>query len=118
MGQRSSEQLESLTAEDVFAAARHHEPWAEGVLSETVDYLAQALAAITLMYDPDVVLLGGGVSRSADLLIDPILKRLEGAIPILPKLRTSGLGYRAVVMGAIVQLLRTTTNYYLLQKFG
>jgi glucokinase-like ROK family protein len=115
--QYSVEQRKSLTAEDVFSAARRHERWAETILSDTVDYLAQAIAAIAVMYDPGVILLGGGVSRSADLLIDPILQRLEGVIPILPKLLVSRLGYRAAVMGAIIQLLRITSQYYVLQKY-
>ena len=113
----SPEQLEALTSEDVFAAARQHEPWATSILEETVDYLAQAIASISLIFDPDVIILGGGVSGSADLLIDPILKRLEGTIPILPRIQASRLGYRAVVYGAIIQLLRITSNYYMLQKY-
>jgi hypothetical protein len=36
---------------------------------------------------------------------------------VVPKVRSSQLGYQAAVMGAIVQLLRITSNYYLLQKF-
>jgi len=117
-GQRSAEGLEELTAEDVFEAARRKEPWAVEVLAETIDYLALAIGAITLTHDPDVILLGGGVARSADLLIEPILARLKGAIPILPRLEASTLGYRAAVLGTIVKLLRVTSNYYLLQKFS
>jgi glucokinase len=113
----STETQEPLTAEDVFAAARRHEKWAKTILIDTIDYLAQAIAAVALLYDPDVILLGGGVSRSADLLIDPILRRLEGAIPTLPNLSVSRLGYRGAVMGAIMQLLRITSNHYTVQKF-
>jgi glucokinase len=116
-GQYPAESLGTLTAMDVFAAAREHELWAETIVEETIDYLAQAIAAVTLLYDPEVVLLGGGVARSADMLIEPILKRLEGAIPILPKLRVAQLGYRGAVMGVILQLLRKTSNYYTIQKY-
>jgi glucokinase len=111
-----AEPLEKLSAEDVFSAARRHESWMESILQETIDYLAQAIAAIALCYDPDIVLLGGGVSRSADLLIEPILHRLDGAIPIVPKLQVSRLGYRATVMGVVIQLLRLTSDYYTIRK--
>ena len=40
-------------------------------------------------FDPELIVLGGGVSRSAEILIDPILRRMEGAIPTLPKLVVS-----------------------------
>jgi predicted NBD/HSP70 family sugar kinase len=86
-------------------------------LSDTIDYLAQAIAAIVLMYDPDTILLGGGVSCSVDLLIEPILKRLDGAIPIVPRLEVSRLGFRAAVMGAIIQILRITSDYYIVTKY-
>ncbi len=109
--------LEALTAEDVFNAARRGEDWALPILADTVDVLAQAIAAVNQVLDPDLILLGGGVARSADLLIEPILNRLRGTVPRLPRLEPSRLGYRAAVMGAIVTLLRMTSNYYLLQRF-
>ena len=113
----SQQELESLTAYEVFEAARRGESWVKGVLDDTVDYLALLIAAIATIFDPGLILLGGGVSRSADLLIEPICNRLEGTLLAVPKVRPSQLGYRAAVMGAIVQLLRITSNYYLLQKF-
>ena len=113
----NAEQIACLTAEDVFSAARIGDGWAQAILAETVDYLAQMIASISMILDPDVILLGGGVSRSADLLIDPILARLQGAIPLVPRLEASRLGYRAAVMGSIVQLLRVTSNYYWLHKY-
>ena len=112
------EQLSNLTSEDVFNSARKKQPWAMNILSDTVDYLAQAIAAIALIYDPDLIIIGGGVARSADMLIEPILSRLKNTIPILPKLTASQLGYRAAVYGAIVQLLRITSNYYTIEKFS
>ena len=114
----SPAEIEALTTEEVFAAARRGEDWALPLLAETVDYLAQAIASIQLLIDPDIILLGGGVSRSADLLIEPILARLRGVIPILPRLEASRLGYRAAVLGAVVQLLRVTSNYYSLNKYS
>lgn len=117
-GQRSEQDLRLLSAEDVFNAARNGEDWARTVISETVDYLAQAIAAIQLILDPEVILLGGGVSASADLLIGPILQRLEHAIPVQPNLQVSSLGYRAGVMGSVIKLLRITANYYRVEKFN
>jgi len=98
--------LESLTALDIFTAAQSGENWAEQVLSETVDYLAQLIAAISLILDPDIILLGGGVGKSADGLIGSIQDRLIGSIPIQPRVQKSSLGYRAAVMGTIVLAVR------------
>jgi predicted NBD/HSP70 family sugar kinase len=99
------------SAEDVFKAARLGQAWARQVVAETVDYLAFAVAVISAVLDPQVIVLGGGVARSADLLIEPILSRLDGVIPVRPNLVASSLGSRAAVLGAIVLVLDTTTGY-------
>ena len=107
---------EELNAEDVFAAARSGEPWAQQVVSETVDYLSLAIANISATLDPEVIILGGGVARSADLLIEPILQRIEGTVPFTPRLVASPLERRAVVMGAIMLVLNITTEYFAIKR--
>jgi glucokinase-like ROK family protein len=105
-----------VTAHDVFAAARGGEAWAEQVVGETVDYLSLAIASISVMLDPEVVVVGGGVARSADLLIDPILQRLEGTVPFVPRLVASSLGRRAAAMGAIMLVLNATLQHYQVKR--
>jgi predicted NBD/HSP70 family sugar kinase len=91
----------ALTARDVFAAARSGESWAQRVLEEAIGYLALAIANITTVLDPELVILSGGVARSADLLIEPILRRLDGVVPFVPRLVASSLGSRAAALGAV-----------------
>lgn len=100
-----------LDAALVFEEARAGAEWAEFIVSETVDYLALAIATIAALIDPEVIVLGGGVARSADVLIDPILERIEGVIPTVPQLLQSNLGSRAAVMGAILLVLDATTAH-------
>lgn len=107
---------EELSAEDVFAAARNGESWAQQVVNETVDYLSLAIANISATLDPEVIILGGGVARSADLLIGPILQRIEGVVPFVPQLVASPLDRRAVVMGAIMLVLNLTTEYFAVKQ--
>jgi predicted NBD/HSP70 family sugar kinase len=116
--QRSQQELLDLMAEDVFNAARKGEPWAWTVINETVDYLAIAIANLVSAFDPELVVLGGGVSRSADMLIAPILSRIAGAIPNPPKLVVSNLGLQATVMGAITNVLHNTSNFYVVHKLS
>jgi predicted NBD/HSP70 family sugar kinase len=93
------------SAEDVFAAARDGAGWALQAVDETVDLLSVGIANIASLLDPEVIVIGGGVARSADLLIEPIRARLEGALPALPRLAVSPLGYRAGVLGAVKLVL-------------
>ena len=116
--QGNPEELLNLMAEDVFDSARKGEKWAWTVINETVDYLAIAIAGLVAFFDPELVVLGGGVSRSADMLIEPILKRITGAIPNPPKLVVSNLGLQATVMGAITNVLHNTSNFYVVHKLS
>ncbi len=116
--QRTSDELENLTAEDVFEAAKLGQAWARTIINQTVDYLAIAIANLAVAFDPELIILGGGVSRSAGMLIEPILHRIEGAIPTLPKLVVSSLGLRAGVMGAIANVLHNTSNFYVVHKLS
>ncbi len=96
---------ENLTAEDIFNYARQGQGWARQIVDETVDYLSHAIACISALLDPEVIVLGGGVARSADLLVEPIRRRINGAVPFVPDIVASKLGPRAVIMGAIMLAL-------------
>lgn len=105
-----------ITAEDVFAAARAGEAWAQQVVDETVDYLGLAIANIGALLDPEVVILGGGVALSEDLLIQPIQRRLAGVIPHVPRILPSPLGRRAAALGAITLVLDGVDGPFVLQR--
>jgi glucokinase-like ROK family protein len=109
---------EGPLAEQVFDLSRQRQAWAQKIIDETVDYLAVAIANLTVSFDPEVVVLGGGVTGSADLLVQPILRRLHGMIPTPPKLVVSDLGLRATVMGAITHVLQNTSNFYVVHKLS
>ena len=100
-----------ITSEEVFHLARKGEAWAQDIVNLTVDYLALAIANITCILDPEVITLGGGVGRSADLLVEPILNRLQGVIPYQPNLVASPLDKRAALLGAVTLVLHEVLDY-------
>jgi len=108
----------NLTAEDVFDAARQGEAWAKAVIDEAVDYLAIMIASVSAYFDPELIVLGGGVARSADLLIEPIRRRIECTTPVPPRLEASLLGHRATVLGAITNVLHNTADFYVVSKLS
>ncbi|MFD1543350.1 ROK family transcriptional regulator [Nonomuraea guangzhouensis] len=83
------------------AAARDGDPVALAAVDRYVDDLAVGTAAMVLVLDPQMVVLGGGFSRSADVLLAPLRERLERACMRMPEVRASTLGDECVVMGAI-----------------
>ncbi len=115
---RSPAELEALTAEDVFIAARQNQKWAVAIIDETIDYLAIAVANLAVSFDPELIVIGGGISPFGDMVVEPILQRIRGVIPSLPRLVVSSLGLRACVMGAITNVLHYTSNFYVLHKLS
>lgn len=115
---RDAADLESLTADDVFIAANQNQEWAVSIIDEAVDYLAIAMANLTVSFDPDLIVLGGSVTPFADMLVKPILQRISGTIPTLPRLVVSNLGMRAGIMGAITNVLHNTSNFYVVHKLS
>jgi glucokinase-like ROK family protein len=108
---KNGQYFADLSAEDVFRIARTDEPWAKQIVDETLNYLALAIANIACLLNPEMIILGGGVGRSADLLIEPILKRIEGVIPYVPRLVASPLENRAALLGAITLVLNYILDY-------
>jgi len=60
------------TAEDVSAAARADDAGAAAVWDETVDALACGVISIVNLFEPELVVIGGGVTRSGEFLIGPV----------------------------------------------
>lgn len=110
--------LESLASQDVFTAAERGEAWARDLLDETIDYLAIGIVSIIACFDPELIVLGGEIVRHAELIVDPILQRIRGALPVQPRLVVSSLGSLAVVMGAITNVLHNTADFYVVQKLS
>ena len=94
-----------LSAERVFAAARRGDPVAGRVVDTEARRLALGIATIAPVLDPEVVILGGGVGRSGDLLLEPIERELQVLSPFRPRLLVSALGDDAVLHGAVATAL-------------
>ena len=114
----SPEKLAEITVDEVFQAFQRQEEWAKPVVFDTIDYLAQLLVTLSVCYDPDVIVLSGEVARWSELLIQPIQGRIEGVIPFCPKIEVSRLGHRAIIMGAIIEILYNTVDFYAVHKLS
>jgi len=95
-----------LTAKRVFDEARAGHPAAIAAVHQEGERIAHVVAAISAVIDPDVVVLGGGVGRGADLMLDPVREVLERSTPLRPRITASELGGDAVLLGALTTALR------------
>ncbi|WP_344661016.1 ROK family transcriptional regulator [Catenulispora subtropica] len=92
---------DTASAKQVFLAARAGSETALEVVRREAERLALAVAAISAVIDPELVVLGGGIGDSADLLLDPLREALERMTPLVPELAASELGANAVLQGAL-----------------
>jgi glucokinase len=95
----------SVTGRKVAAAAREGDPLAQRAMSELASWLGEGLALVADIYDPEVVVIAGGVSESAPLFLDDARdhykKMITGAgFRPLARIRTAQLGDDAALVGA------------------
>lgn len=95
----------SITAEQIFAAARRGDPSARRAVDIESKRLAMAIATVTPMLDPELLILGGGIGRNGDLLLEPIESELRRLVPFRPRVVVSALGQDAVLQGAVATAL-------------
>jgi glucokinase len=93
-----------ITAAAVAAEAGAGDALAAEVWRETTDLLGSAVAGLVNIFEPEVVVLGGGVTRTGEQLLGPVRDRVR-ALALRPagstvRLRTATLGDRVGVVGA------------------
>jgi predicted NBD/HSP70 family sugar kinase len=94
-----------LSPERIFTAARRGHIVASRVVQEEAARLALAIATVTPVLDPELVILGGGIGRNGDLLLAPIEAELRQLLPFRPRVVVSALGGDAVLRGAVATAL-------------
>ena len=95
--------IENLTAKDIFDAAKKGDALALKTTDRLGEYLGIALGHIACVIDPDVFIIGGGVSKAGDFLIQEITKHyVEKTYPQCKKtpIRLATLGNSAGIYGA------------------
>jgi glucokinase len=120
IAQRAAEALEGdpestlagvhpLTSADVAEAARANDQLARRVWDETTEVLGQAVTDLVNIFEPELVILGGGVTRSGSMLLEPVAEVVaRDAMPPAAKCAQvvlAGLGDVVCVAGAGVVAL-------------
>ncbi|MER7245598.1 ROK family protein [Kribbella sp. NPDC000426] len=88
-------------AEWVFAAARAGNRPAMTAIRRYVAEMAVAAATAIAILDPQLLVVGGAFSQSADLILDLLADDLERVAGQVPELRGSTLGAECVALGAV-----------------
>jgi glucokinase len=102
---RLRDEAGELTGHQVYEAILQGDAGALRLLSELGTWLGEAVASLTAVLDPEVLVIGGGVSAAGELLLDPIRKAYLANLPargFRPELRITAAEFDndAGVMGA------------------
>ncbi len=104
----------SITGRRVAGAARDGDPIAQRAVAELAKWLGEGLALVADVFDPEIVVIAGGVSGSATLFLDEAREHYTAAITgarhrPLARIRTAHLGDDAAVVGAAALALEATS---------
>ncbi len=67
----------SLTTRHIFAEANRGDPVAKKTIDRAVHALAQAMAILSVVVNPSLFIIGGGVSRAGEALLYPLRKKYQ-----------------------------------------
>jgi predicted NBD/HSP70 family sugar kinase len=71
------------------------------VVDKLVGRLARGIAAATVLLNPAIVVIGGGVSKAGEALLAPLERAVSDLVPVVPQFAISTLGDTASALGAV-----------------
>lgn len=99
-----------LDGKEIFDREKAGEPVFIELIKDWVDYLTDGLSTIIYIFNPSLVVIGGGVTKQKDYLLDKIKKSLDEKLGINYKknltIKFAELGNNAGMLGAEYLLLK------------
>ena len=96
--------IEDITTYHILEALQKNDALAQKIWNETTEYLGRGLAVVINTFNPELIVVGGGVTAAGDLLFKPVReKALRYAFPRLAAVCSivpAGLGSNVGVVGA------------------
>jgi glucokinase len=102
-------EIEDLSIKHVFDAAKENDELALEVVDFVGEMIGRTMSYISMIVDPDVFVIGGGVSNAGDILIDSITKHFKDIVAFPSsgeaEIRLATLGNDAGIYGAVKMIL-------------
>ena len=102
--------LSKVTAVIVAQAAQSGDPLARAVMDTAGTNLGVGVVNLVHIFNPELIIIGGGVSKSGDLIFEPVrhvmAKRMMRDISV--RITTPALGENSGLMGAVALVLQNT----------
>jgi glucokinase len=97
--------ITGLVGSHITDAARAGDKLAIGLLADSGDWLGAGIATLAMLFDPSIVVIGGGVIDAGELLLEPARKAMMREMPFVgkhpvPEIVAAKLGNDAGLVGA------------------
>jgi predicted NBD/HSP70 family sugar kinase len=114
--------LDQITAHEVAEAARRGDLHAQEILRRAGTFIGIAIAGLINLFNPSIVIIGGGVAQVGDIITTPIRQavreRAMRASEQSVRIVTAMLGRRSLLIGATVQAINVAIHIAAEQKNG
>ncbi len=70
------ERAEELTTPTIFSAAKHGNPVAQSIVNRAGEQLGIGFATLVSLFEPEKIIVGGGMSEVGDLIFEPIRRAM------------------------------------------
>jgi len=102
--------LNKVTAEVVEKAARAGDPVAKDIMNTAGTNLGVGIVNLIHIFNPELIIIGGGVSKAGDLIFEPVRKVIAQRVmrDISVRLTTPTLGDNPGLLGAVALVLENT----------
>src|SRR5699024_1264741 len=96
----------AVTAKEAFELYEKHDADAVSVIDLAIDNLGIGIANYVSLIDPEVVILGGGVSKSFQLISEQLIHIIRQHTPQRCKVMQTTMGEEAGIIGAVALFLK------------
>lgn len=111
---------EKLNAREVANAARRGDLHAQEILSRAGTHIGVAVASLVNLFNPSIIIIGGGVAEAGDILTtsirDAVRERAMRASEQSVRITTAMLGRRSILIGATVQAINVAVHIAVEQR--
>lgn len=104
-----NDNLDKINIETVLAAAHRGDQFAIGLLANMGEHLGRGIAVLLHLFNPELIIIGGELTRAENYIIDPIQQNLNkytiAKIRRDSQILTSNLGPNAGLMGTVAMVM-------------
>lgn len=106
----------AATAVDLFALAAEGERWAQEIVHDFVETLSLVLVDVATLFDPEIIVLGGGVMESAEAFMGQVRRYIHGKTPHPIRVERTELGANVTVLGGCTNVMQHAMHYTLFRS--